>query len=172
MLSCDCIQIVVPQEKRMKLGSPATEVKRKDKMPTIVEDVESAKTEDPSLLLISANEKVFNIGRNTQTENKSNPLKTSRTGLQKGASRVIIGVPRPGKKRKFMEVSKHYDADTRTTEANDSTKLAKYLIPHGSTSKVLKRTSKYDTKEKSANDARPLAVKSGKQPSVSGKSIS
>ncbi|CAK9321595.1 unnamed protein product [Citrullus colocynthis] len=164
-------EIVVPQEKRMKLGSPAAEVKRKDKMPTIVEDVESAKTEDPSLLLISANEKVFNIGRNTQTENKSNPLKTSRTGLQKGASRVIIGVPRPGKKRKFMEVSKHYDADTRTTEANDSTKLAKYLMPHGSTSKVLKRTSKYDTKEKSANDARPLAVKSGKQPSISDHAV-
>ncbi|XP_038903706.1 uncharacterized protein LOC120090225 isoform X3 [Benincasa hispida] len=164
-------EIVVPQEKRMKLGSPTAEVKRKDKMPTIVEDVELAKTADPSLLLISANEKVFNIGRNTQSENKSNPLKTSRTGLQKGASRVIIGVPRPGKKRKFMEVSKHYDADTRTTEANDSTKLAKYLMPHGSTSKGLKRTSKYETKEKTVNDAKPLAVKSGKQPSVSDHAV-
>lgn len=152
----------------MKLGSPVAEVKRKDKMPTIVEDVESVKAADSSLLLISANEKVFNIGKNTQTEKKSNPLRTGRTGLQKAGSRVIIGVPRPGKKRKFMEVSKHYDADTRTTEANDSTKLAKYLMPQGSTSKGLKRTSKHEIKEKSANDAKPMGVKSGKQPSISG----
>ncbi|XP_031738515.1 uncharacterized protein LOC101211275 isoform X2 [Cucumis sativus] len=164
-------EIIMPQEKRMKLGSPAAEVKRKDKMPTIVEDVESTKPSNPSLLSISANEKVFNIGRNTQTEKKTNPLKTSRTGLQKGTSRVIIGVPRPGKKRKFMEVSKHYDVDTRTTEANDSSKLAKYLMPQGSTSKGLKRTSKYETKEKSTNDAKPLAVKSGKQPSVSDHAV-
>ncbi|KAG7015717.1 hypothetical protein SDJN02_23354 [Cucurbita argyrosperma subsp. argyrosperma] len=160
-------EIVVPQEKRMKLGSPAVEVKRKDKMPTIVEDVESAKPADQSSLFLSANEKVFNIGRNTQTENRSNPLKTSWTGLQKGTSRVVIGVPKPGKKRKFMEVSKHYDAATRTTKANDSTKLAKYLMPQGSTSKGLKRTSKYETKEKSANAVKPMAVKSGKQPSMS-----
>ncbi|XP_022153987.1 uncharacterized protein LOC111021360 isoform X2 [Momordica charantia] len=153
-------EIVVPQEKRMKLGSPAAEVKRKDKMPTIVEDVESVKPADSSLLMISANEKVFNVGRNTQTEKKSNPLKSSRTGLQKGASRVIIGVPRPGKKRKFMEVSKHYDADTRTTEANDSAKLQ-------GTSKGLKRTFKYEMKDKSANDAKPMGAKSGKQPSIS-----
>ena len=171
MLSCNCIQIVVPQEKRMKLGSPAVEVKRKDKMPTIVEDVESAKPADQSSLFLSANEKVFNIGRNTQTENRSNPLKTSWTGLQKGTSRVVIGVPKPGKKRKFMEVSKHYDAATRTTKANDSTKLAKYLMPQGSTSKGLKRTSKYETKEKSANAVKPMAVKSGKEPSMSGKTI-
>lgn len=172
MLSCNCIQIVVPQEKRMKLGSPAAEVKRKEKMPTIVEDVESVKPADSNLLLIAENERLFNIGRNTLTENKSNPLKTGRTGLQKGTSRVIIGVPRPGKKRKFMEVSKHYDADTRTTEANDSAKLAKHSMPQGSTSKGLKRTSKYETKEKSANDAKPMGVKSGKQPSISGKTIS
>ncbi|XP_008448832.2 uncharacterized protein LOC103490876 isoform X2 [Cucumis melo] len=164
-------EIIMPLEKRMKLGSPAAEVKRKDKMPTIVEDVESAKPADSSLLSISVNEKVFNIGRNTQTEKKTNPLKTSRTGLQKGTSRVIIGVPRPGKKRKFMEVSKHYDVDTRTTEANDSTKLARYLMPQGSTSKGLKRTSKYETKEKSTNDGKPLAVKSGKQPSVSDHAV-
>lgn len=165
MLSCYCIQIVVPQEKRMKLGSPAAEVKRKDKMPTIVEDVESVKPADSSLLMISANEKVFNVGRNTRTENKSHPLKSSRSGLQKGASRVIIGVPRPGKKRKFMEVSKHYDADTRTTEANDSAKLQ-------GTSKGLKRTLKYETKEKAANDGKPMGAKSGKQLSISGKTIS
>ena len=172
MLSCNCIQTVMPQEKRMKLGSPAAEVKRKDKMPTIVEDVESVKPADSSLPSLAANEKIFNVGRHTQTENKSNPLKTGRTGMQKGTSRVVIGVPRPGKKRKFMEVSKHYDAGARTTEANDSAKLAKNLLPQGSTSKGSKRTSKYETKEKHANDAKPMGVKSGKQPSLSGKTNS
>ncbi|XP_022951115.1 uncharacterized protein LOC111454034 isoform X2 [Cucurbita moschata] len=164
-------ETVMPQEKRMKLGSPAAEVKRKDKMPTIVEDVESVKPADSSLPLLAANEKVFNVGRHTQTENKSNPLKTARTGKQKGTSRVVIGVPRPGKKRKFMEVSKHYDAGARTTEANDSAKLAKNLMPQGSTSKGSKRTSKYETKEKHANDAKPMGVKSGKQPSLSEEAV-
>ncbi|THG17250.1 hypothetical protein TEA_015006 [Camellia sinensis var. sinensis] len=96
----------------------------------------------------------------------------ARTGLQKEGSRVIFGVPKPGKKRKFMEVSKHYVAESssKINESNDSAKFAKYLMPQGSRSRGSKNT-KIDDKEKQAAESKTKVLKSGKSQSVSGRTL-
>nr|XP_048319727.1 uncharacterized protein LOC107430264 isoform X3 [Ziziphus jujuba var. spinosa] len=162
----------IPQEKRIKLGSPAVEVKGKDKMLKSIDVADSGKLEESRLLDLSGNDKVFNIGKSTRNENKPDSTRTIRTGLRKEGSRVVIGVPKPGKKRKFMEVSKHYVADqgNKVNEVNDSAKLAKYLMPQVSGSRGLKST-KNDTKEKRVAESKLRSLKSGKQLSVSSRTV-
>ena len=162
-----------PQEKRLKLGSPAVEAKGKDKMSKNIA-VDTEKPEEQGLLTLIANEKIFNIGKNTRDENKPDGPRMIRTGLQKEGSRVIFGVPKPGKKRKFMEVSKHYVADrsNKISEANDSVKFAKYLIPQGSGPRAWKNSSKIDSKEKRAVESKPKVVRSGKLQNVSSRTVS
>ena len=72
----------MPQEKRIKLGSPAAEAKGKDKMLESKGVVELGKSEESRLLDLSENEKLFNVGKNTRNENKPDALRTLRTGLQ------------------------------------------------------------------------------------------
>lgn len=123
------------------------------------------------LLDLSDNEKMFNIGKSTRAENKPDSLKMVRTGLKKEGSRVIFGVPKPGKKRKFMEVSKHYVADqsSMTHETSDSAKFTKNLMPQGSEPRETK--NKIEPKDKQAAVYRPKVLKSGKPPSVSSRTI-
>ncbi|ONI06562.1 hypothetical protein PRUPE_5G068000 [Prunus persica] len=163
----------MPQEKRPKLGSPAVEGKGKDKTSKSIDIVDSGKPEEPRLLNLSANEKVFNMGKNTRTENKPDPTRTIRTGLQKEGAKVVYGIPKPGKKRKFMEVSKHYVANqsTKINETNDSMKFAKYLMPQGSGSRGLKNTSKIDTREKQVTESKLKGLKSIKPQGVPSKSV-
>ncbi|CBI37358.3 unnamed protein product, partial [Vitis vinifera] len=162
-----------PQEKRLKLGSPAVEAKGKDKMSKNIDAVDNEKPEEPGLLALSGNDKIFNVGKNTRDENKPDAPRMIRTGLQKEGSRVIFGVPKPGKKRKFMEVSKHYVADrsNKISEANDSVKFAKYLIPQGSGPRGWKNTSKIDSKEKRAVESKPKVIRSGKPQNVSSRTV-
>ncbi|KAK7265938.1 hypothetical protein RJT34_33563 [Clitoria ternatea] len=157
-----------PNEKRPKLGSPAAEVKGKDK----IDDVESANPSKLKLLNLAENDKVFNIGKSSRNENKSDAHRMVRTGLQKEGSRVVFGVPKPGKKRKFMEVSKHYVADgtRKIYDGNDSVTLANFLVPQGSGPRGCKNSSKNDTKEKLGADSKP-AFKSGKPQCVFGRVI-
>ncbi|XP_027336219.1 uncharacterized protein LOC113850075 isoform X3 [Abrus precatorius] len=145
-----------PREKRPKLGSPAVEVKGKDKIPKGTDAVKSANPSELRILDLTENDKVFNIGKNSKNENKA-------------GSRVIFGVPKPGKKRKFMEVSKHYVADgtSKIKDGNDSVKLANFLMPQGSGSRGWKNISKNDTKEKLGADSKPS--KSGKPQGVLGR---
>ncbi|GMH28906.1 hypothetical protein Nepgr_030749 [Nepenthes gracilis] len=126
-----------PQEKRQKKGNRDV-------------SCDLGKPEDPKLLALSASEKVFNVGRNTREESKLNAPRTLRTGLQKERSRVIFGVPRPGRKAKFVDVSKHYppDRSSKNNETNDSAKFAKYLMPQKTVSPRLRNASKSDSKEK------------------------
>ncbi|PSR91587.1 Serine-rich adhesin for platelets like [Actinidia chinensis var. chinensis] len=161
-----------PQEKRLKLGIPAIEVREKDKLPKNIEFVEPRKPDEPRFLPLSANEKIFDVGKGTGDQNKPNALRTMRTGLQKEGSRVIFGVPKPGKKRKFMEVSKHYVAEksSKTNESNDSVKFAKYLIPQGPGSRGWNNT-KIVPKEKPAAESRTRALRSGKSQGVSGRTF-
>jgi hypothetical protein len=93
------VQGDMPQEKRLKLGSPMVEARGKDKMLKSKEVVESGKPEESRLLDLSANDKIFNIGKDSRSENKPDALRTIRTGLQKEGSRVIFGIPKPGKKK-------------------------------------------------------------------------
>ncbi|XP_028063592.1 uncharacterized protein LOC114266865 isoform X2 [Camellia sinensis] len=161
-----------PQEKRLKLGRPSIEGKEKDDISKNVELVESEKPGDSQLLPLSANEKVFNVGKNTRHESKPDTLRTVQTGLQKEGSRVVFGVPKPGKKRKFMEVSKHYVAEksSKTNEPNDSAKFAKYLMPQGSGSRGWKNT-KIDAKEKQPAESKARVLKSGRPLSVFGRTL-
>ncbi|XP_022643121.1 uncharacterized protein LOC106777518 isoform X3 [Vigna radiata var. radiata] len=132
-----------PQEKRPKLGTHAVELKGKDKMPKGVDVVESAKPDEITLLNLTENDKVFNIGKNSKNQNKLDAHRTVRSGLQK-ESKVIFGVPKPGKKRKFMEVSKHYVAheSSKANDISDSVKLANFLMPPSSGSRGWKNGSK------------------------------
>ncbi|KAK2649026.1 hypothetical protein Ddye_016515 [Dipteronia dyeriana] len=163
------------QEKRLRMNSPAVEAKGKDKISKGIGAVESGKPDEPRLLDLCANEKVFKIGKSTIAENKPETLRMIRTGLQKEGSRVVFGVPKPGKKRKFMEVSKHYvvDQGSKVNEANDSVKFTKYLMPQGqgSGSRGWKNVSRSDPKEKRAALSKPKVLRSGKLPSVSGRTI-
>uniref|UniRef100_A0A804LN72 Agenet domain-containing protein n=1 Tax=Zea mays TaxID=4577 RepID=A0A804LN72_MAIZE len=81
-------------------------------------------------LSLSQGEIVFNIGKSV-VENKSDSLAFRRPGLQKEGSKVVYGVPKHGKKKKFMEVSKHYDAgqSDKISEGNSSNRFVKHLMP-------------------------------------------
>ncbi|KAF7810103.1 uncharacterized protein G2W53_036846 [Senna tora] len=161
-----------PHEKRPKLGSHAVEAKGKDKMLKSIDAVDSVNPDELRLLDLTENEKVFNIGKNNKNEIKVDAHRTARTGLQKEGSRVIFGVPKPGKKRKFMEVSKHYVADrsNKVNDGNDSVKLANFLVPQGSGLRGWKNSSKNDTKEKRGAESKPKTVKPGK-PSAFGRTV-
>ncbi|XP_038688245.1 platelet binding protein GspB isoform X1 [Tripterygium wilfordii] len=162
-----------PREKRPRIGSPLMEVKGQDKTSKSVYVVESDKPEDTRLLDLSMNEKIFNIGKSTRDEKKPDTLRMIRTGLQKEGSRLVFGVPKPGKKRKFMDVSKHYVADKsiKINESNDSVKFAKYQMPQGSGSRGWKNTNKIEPKEKRLAAAKPKVLKSGKQQSLPGRAV-
>lgn len=164
-----------PHEKRLRSGSPTVASKGKDKISKGDGIVESGNPDEPTLLDLAANEKHFNIGKSSRDDNKPDALRMIRTGLQKEGSRVVFGVPKPGKKRKFMDVSKHYvvDQGTKVAEANDSVKFAKYLMPQsqGSVSRGWKNALRTESKERRPAVSRPKVLKSGKPPTVSGRTI-
>ncbi|XP_039046889.1 uncharacterized protein LOC120187173 isoform X2 [Hibiscus syriacus] len=156
-----------PQEKRQRLSSPAVEAKGKDKLSKNDDIKESGQPDDTRSLDLSASEGTFNIGKSTRDERKPDSLRMIRTGLKKKGSGVVFGVPKPGKKQKFMEVSKHYVADqsSKTHETSDSAKFTKYLMPRGS--KPRGTRSKIEPKEKRMAVSKPKILKPGKLPSVS-----
>ncbi|KAG4987597.1 hypothetical protein JHK85_030580 [Glycine max] len=152
-----CMQGDTPNEKRPKLGSHVVDVKGKDKMSKGIGAVESAKPDEMTLLNLAENDKVFNIGKSSKNGNKFDAHRMVRTGLQKEGSKVIFGVPKPGKKRKFMEVSKHYVAheNSKIGDRNDSVKLTNFLMPPSSGPRGWKNSSKNDAKEKHGADSKP-----------------
>lgn len=165
-----------PQEKRQKLGRSEERIdvevdgrgvsKLSKKMPPEI----SGQAGELGLLNLSAKDKLFSIGKNASEANISDPLKVKRTGLQKEGSRVVFGVPKPGKKRKFMEVSKHYVSDkTATSQGNDPLKFAKYLMPQAS--RPWRNTSKIDPKGKQPGESKSLGIKSVKSRTSQNKNI-
>ncbi|CAH9120043.1 unnamed protein product [Cuscuta europaea] len=100
-----------------------------------VSELETTKEETKSIHL-SAAEKLFNIGGHRTENNQPKPAthRTMRSGLlqKKEGPKVIFGVPKPGKKRKFMDVSKHYDSNrggVKSTTASSTNDSAKNGIP-------------------------------------------
>ncbi|XP_073298871.1 protein SWOLLEN 1-like isoform X2 [Primulina huaijiensis] len=153
-----------PIEKRPKLGRNDMETKRKGELSKAINFAEVDKAEHK--LPLSAEETAFNVG-STRVGKKPDMGRTMRYGLQKEGSRVLIGVPKPGKKRKFIEVSKHYVSDWSTkTVPDDSVKLAKFLTSQGPGSRGSKNNSKIDLKEKLVAEPQSKAPKSGKPPTV------
>ncbi|XP_022017922.1 uncharacterized protein LOC110917784 isoform X2 [Helianthus annuus] len=152
----------MPQEKRLKLASPAVEDKRK------AGSSEPRKQEES--LSLSTHEKVFNVG-STRENKKINTSRTMTRGLQKEGPGVTFGVPKPGKNQKFMDVSKHYVADGSNV-THDSIKFTKYLIPHPPGSRGWKNSSRSDPKEKQVAEAKPQMLKSRKPPIPSFRTLS
>ncbi|XP_008802799.2 uncharacterized protein LOC103716542 isoform X2 [Phoenix dactylifera] len=161
-----------PYEKRQKLGRLEGKIdsgidgRGVGSMSTDVCSDDSRKPEDSRSLNLSAKDKIFSVGKNDREQSNFGALKVKRTGLQKEGSRVVFGVPKPGKKRKFMEVSKHYTADKteKASEGNDSIKFAKYLMPQ--TSRVWRTTSKVESKGKRASNSKPKGLKSVKSQNI------
>ncbi|KAL6550416.1 hypothetical protein OROMI_020904 [Orobanche minor] len=158
-----------PLEKRPKVGhsSICIEAKGKAKLAQNINFVEIGRNQVPRLPL-SATEKVFNIG---STREEKMPNMVSSGAIKKEGPRVVFGVPKPGKKRKFMEVSKHYVSDRI---ANDPVKLARLLPPQGSGSRGFKNNTnpKLDLKDKQVSESRQRAIKSGKPPSIPCRTLS
>ncbi|XP_076896554.1 protein SWOLLEN 1-like [Bidens hawaiensis] len=118
----------LPKEKRMKLGSPAAVTdKTKDKLPIIVESG-THEEQGTLLLLLSSQETCFNVGKNTSKPTSNLPTN------RKDKARVVFGVPKPGKKQKFMAVNTQY-ADDRTNKnitTSSSNSLLKFPKSYGS----------------------------------------
>ncbi|KAI3986449.1 hypothetical protein MKX01_037731 [Papaver californicum] len=100
-----------PREKRTKLGpciaetDAAIEVRETDKITKHKVHIEESEKPEASIPLpLSAKETVFNIGKNSKEDNKDKSG-MKRTGLQRQGSSMVPGVPKPGRKRKFMDDS-------------------------------------------------------------------
>ncbi|KAJ9556247.1 hypothetical protein OSB04_010861 [Centaurea solstitialis] len=162
-----------PQEKRLKLGSRLVEGKRNDGPSENIDHVDLRKQEESTTLLpLSAHESLFNIG-STRDDKKVGAHRTMRSGLLKEGPRVVFGVPKPGKKQKFMDVSKHYVADetNKNKTAHDSIKFTRYLIPQAPTSRGWKNNSRSDTKERPVAETKPRMLKPRKPPIPSARTI-
>ncbi|KAJ0961952.1 hypothetical protein J5N97_029780 [Dioscorea zingiberensis] len=135
-----------PFEKRPKLSRFEANAKS--------EVVDGRGNEETRPMILSAKERIFSAGKNVRGGKSSDPLRMTRTGHEKEGSRVVFGIPKPGKKRKFMDVSQHYVADktNKISEGNDSIKLAKFFVPQESR---LLSTSKTDARGKRAVNSRP-----------------
>ncbi|CAI0507244.1 unnamed protein product [Linum tenue] len=157
-----------PQEKRPRIWSPVVESKDMDKVPEN-ENVnkESAKPAEPTLLDLASEQKTFNMGKST-----GDASRMARTGLQAKGSKVLFGVPKPGKKRKFMEVSKHYVGGSRGGKMADETNDPSSKFPRwrGGT------TSRTDTTEKRSVMPKPrvpkLPGKTSSHPQAQGSATS
>ncbi|CAL1401550.1 unnamed protein product [Linum trigynum] len=157
-----------PQEKRPRIWSPAVESKDMDKVPENANiNKESAKLAEPTLLDLASEQKIFNMGKST-----GDASRMARTGLQAKGSKVLFGVPKPGKKRKFMEVSKHYVGGSRGGKMADETNDPSSKFPRwrGGT------TSRTDTAEKRSVMPKPrvpkLPGKTSSHPQAQGSATS
>ncbi|XP_073353250.1 protein SWOLLEN 1 isoform X1 [Aegilops tauschii subsp. strangulata] len=119
------------------------------------------KPDEPKPLALSDRDVLFNIGKGA-TEIKT----TRRPGLQKEGTKVF-GVPKPGKKKKFMDVSKHYvgDQSDRISEGSASTRYAKHPVPQ--VPRPRESTLKLDQRAKRASDMRSRGLKSAKPQTTS-----
>ncbi|GAA0140375.1 hypothetical protein LIER_01736 [Lithospermum erythrorhizon] len=160
-----------PRGKRSRLGSPI-EVEGKREIPKTVDNLQLGNVDDPKLLPLSSTEQVFNIGSN-RGDHKVEAPRMMRSGLQKEGLK-FFGVPRPGKKRKFMEVSKHIvsERSSKNDVPNDSSKLSKYLMPRGTGSRGFRNGAKTDVKEKQLAESRLKAPNTGKLPGISSLTLS
>ncbi|VAH18224.1 unnamed protein product [Triticum turgidum subsp. durum] len=123
------------------------------------------KPDEPRSLALSDRDVLFNIGKGA-TEIKT----TRRPGLQKEGTKVF-GVPKPGKKKKFMDVSKHYVGDQadRISEGSASTRYAKHPVPQ--VPRPRESTLKLDQRAKRASDMRSRGLKSAKPQTTSTNSV-
>ena len=143
------------------------EVKEKDKSSNSIDLIDSAKSQQSTILPLSGHGSSFNVGKTSKDENKlENTRRTMRTGPQKECPRVVFGVPKPGKKQKFMDVSKHYVAagSNKNNPPNDSAKLPSSSIPQPPGLIGSRNNSKNDAKEKQVAEVKSKVLKTRKPP--------
>ncbi|KAG2263934.1 hypothetical protein Bca52824_071013 [Brassica carinata] len=146
-----------PKEKRPRLGAPALVSEVGDTKMKTVDDADTTKPPQTGGLDLGVSENTFNIGTSTREENKPGPLRMKRTGLQTQGAKVIYGIPKPGKKRKFMDVSKHYvsEASTKTRERKEPTKPLKSIVPQNPGPGSWRMPSKTVSREKQTTIPKP-----------------
>ncbi|CAN6460860.1 unnamed protein product [Victoria cruziana] len=158
-----------PLDKRQKLDKkPENEQNERNEGSKFTKCDDTNKQKNSTSFALSSS--VFSVGRSTTDHDLAGRIK--RTGLQKGGSRVVFGVPKPGKKRKFMDVSKHYITEQvgKGGETNNPVKVANYLMPRGSSR--LRNVSKDVPKGGRATNTRSKDVKSGKLQGIQRKNRS
>ncbi|URE05726.1 CCT motif [Musa troglodytarum] len=162
-----------PNEKRQKLGQVDANNKSEiaegemGTMSTNVHTDGSRKLEESRQLGTLGKDVIISFGNDVGGANNTDALKVRRAGLQKiGSKKMVFGVPKPGKKRKFMEVSKHYTKDKteKATEKTDSVKSVNSLLPQASQS--WRNISKVDVKGKRATNLSTRGQKSLKSQNV------
>ncbi|KAL8196187.1 hypothetical protein R6Q57_025187 [Mikania cordata] len=163
-----------PHEKRHKTGSPVVEgITTKVKLPNHANLVESGRPQESKNIPLSSQGTSWNLGQSGSNENKFETLKTIKSGLQKKQSRVVFGVPIPGKKQKFINMSTH-DVDDRNNKnitQSDSVNLVVDLMPQASGIGGSDNNSKTVVKEKQVVEVKPKAIKSRKPPIPSVKML-
>lgn len=145
-----------PKQKRKKIGNQGVDSNGKDKV------VETVNPQNSNFLGITDSDKEFNIGRD-KDESKMDKSKTRRAGLRKHDARVVFGVPKPGKKQKFMEVSKHYvDKKSKKFDGviDDSAKLANYLAPRATGPHERRNIPKVESQVKQIAKSKAKVLKS------------
>ncbi|VVB12755.1 unnamed protein product [Arabis nemorensis] len=147
-----------PKEKRPRLEPPATVAEVKDTSKKIVGDPDLGKLPQTGVLDLGVSVNTFNIGRSSREEDKPDPLRVKRTGLQKQGSKVIFGVPKPGKKRKFMDVSKHYVSEA-SNKTREPVKPVKSIVPQNSGAGSWRMPSKTVSREKQTTISKPKTFK-------------
>jgi len=117
-------------------------------------------------LPLSAKDKVFSFGKSTMDSGR-----VKRIGLQKEGSRVIFGIPKPGKKRKFMDVGKQCVVDNTENkhEPSESVKFSKYSMSQSSTG--WKNTKKVEPKSKRTLESKPKVPKPLKSRNVQSRNV-
>ncbi|KAK9059229.1 hypothetical protein SSX86_021848 [Deinandra increscens subsp. villosa] len=160
-----------PYQKRHKIGNPVVEDQAK--LSNTANLVESSRHQGSRNIPLSSQGSTFNLGQGGRNENKFDTRRNIKSGLQKKQSRVVFGVPKPGKKQKFINMSTHGvdDRNDKNNTASDSVKLVTDLMPQASGAGGAERNSKSDAKEKQVAEVKPKVTKSRKPPVPSFKTL-
>ncbi|XP_057828470.2 uncharacterized protein LOC131039690 isoform X2 [Cryptomeria japonica] len=142
----------LPSEKRHKVDKQDNDgqTKGKDKLQKIPNLEEAKKMQELNALMASGKDKSLTNVKNSSFDGSLAGIRVNQLGLQKEGSKVIFGVPKPTKKRKFMDVSKHYVADKMTRNSPDmkySSKFDKQKLPISHSHIGFKAANKVDDKK-------------------------
>eukprot|EP00252_Welwitschia_mirabilis_P026609 TRINITY_DN877_c0_g2_i8.p1 TRINITY_DN877_c0_g2~~TRINITY_DN877_c0_g2_i8.p1 ORF type:complete len:2300 (+),score=608.25 TRINITY_DN877_c0_g2_i8:478-7377(+) len=120
----------LPTEKRRKVDSLETIAATGRGRPQRIPNVEEAKKmQELNSVMTSCNDRNLMSSKSSAHDHVAGSVKVSNIGLLKEGSKVVFGVPKPTKKRKFMDVSKHYVVDPlgkNTTDGKHATRTDKH----------------------------------------------
>lgn len=161
----------VEEAKKMQKIPAIEDSKRMQKIPNIEE---ARKTQELNAVMSFSKDKFLTAGKSLTDDGSSAGPKVNQMGLQTEGSKVVFGIPRHAKKRKFMDVSKHYVADTMARNIPDGKSSGKIDIPNkapvfNSHSGWRANNKAEDKKSKKPMISRPKDPKLGKDQDVQSK---